>query len=105
MWLLPILMLVTTAVLSIPLSRYLAKIMNGQYSQPKILGWFEKQLNSGDQNWKQYTVSLLVFNTVMFVFGFLVLALQPWMPLNPQNKGMLAPTTILHTVISFATNT
>ena len=98
-------MLVTTAVLSIPLSRYLAKIMNGQYSPPKILGWFEKQLNSGDQNWKQYTVSLLVFNTVMFVFGFLVLALQPWMPLNPQNKGMLAPTTILHTVISFATNT
>ncbi len=39
------------------------------------------------------------------MFGYVVLSLQPWMPLNPQGKGMLAPTTILHSVVSFMTNT
>ena len=72
---------------------------------PAFLRWFEKRVDSGPQNWKQYTVALLVFNVVLFVFGFLVLALQPWMPLNPRGLGMLAPTTIFNTVCSFMTNT
>ena len=105
MWFLPVSMLITTTILAIPLSRYLKWIMNGEYHAPRVLRWFEDRLNSGPQNWKQYTLSLLIFNTVMFVFGFAVLALQPWLPLNPQHKGMLGPTTILHTVVSFSTNT
>jgi len=105
MWILPIAMLVVTVLLAIPLSRYMTRIMDGKYRAPGFLRWFEDRLNSGSQNWKQYTFSLLIFNTVLFVFGFIVLALQPWMPLNPQHKGMLSPTTIFHTVVSFMTNT
>jgi potassium-transporting ATPase potassium-binding subunit len=105
MWLLPLSMLVTTTLLAIPLSRYLAWIMNGEYRPPLLLLWVEEHLNSGVQDWKQYTVALLIFNTLMFVLGYLVLALQPWMPLNPLHRGMLAPTTILHTAISIITNT
>jgi K+-transporting ATPase ATPase A chain len=41
----------------------------------------------------------------MFVFGFVVLSLQPAMPLNPDGKHMLAPTTIFNTTCSFLTNT
>src|SRR5262249_34328486 len=63
------------------------------------------RLNTGPQNWKQYALSLLLFNTLMFVFGFLVLTVQPAVPLNPDNKGMLAPTTIFNTTASFLTNT
>jgi potassium-transporting ATPase potassium-binding subunit len=69
------------------------------------LGWFEKRLDSGQQDWKQYAASLLIFNTMLFVFGYLVLALQPWMPLNPDGKTMLAPSTIFNSVVSFMTNT
>ncbi len=105
MWFLPISMLVTTTILAIPLGRYLAWIMDGKYHAPRVFRWFEKRLDTGPQNWKQYTASILIFNTVLFVFGYIVLSLQPWMPLNPQGKGMLAPTTILHSVISFMTNT
>jgi potassium-transporting ATPase potassium-binding subunit len=105
MWILPISMLVVTTLLAIPLSRYMTKIMDGKYRAPRFLRWFEDHLNSGPQNWKQYTCSLLIFNTILFVFGFVVLAVQPWMPLNPQHKGMLSPTTIFHTVVSFMTNT
>lgn len=105
MWLLPISILVVTTLLAIPLSKYLAWIMNGSYRAPGFLRWIEEKLNSGPQNWKQYIVSLLAFNTVLFVFGFLVLSVQPWMPLNSLGRGMLAPSTIFHTVVSFMTNT
>ena len=104
-WLHPFLLLATATLIAFPLSRYLAWIMDGKYRPLPILRWFEKRLDSGPQNWKQYTGSLLVFNTVMFVFGYLVLALQPWMPLNPDGKGMLFPSTIFNSVISFMTNT
>src|SRR5271168_2219045 len=105
MWLLPISIIVFTIVIAIPVSRYMAKIMDGKYKAPRIFGWFEKKLDSGPQNWKQYTVGLLVFNTVIFVYGYIVLSVQPVMPLNPRGLGMLAPTTIFHTVLSFITNT
>ena len=105
MWLLPLSILVTAAILSIPLSRYLARIMEGEYHAPRFLRWFEERLDSGEQNWKQYTAALLVFNAVLFVYGFVVLAVQPWAPLNPLGRGMLEPTTIFNTVASFMTNT
>jgi potassium-transporting ATPase potassium-binding subunit len=104
-WLPPFLLLVAGTVIAFPLSRYLSWIMDGKYRPLPIFGWFEKRLDSGPQNWKQYTASLLIFNIVLFIFGFIVLSLQPWMPLNPDGKGMLAPSTIFHSVISFMTNT
>jgi potassium-transporting ATPase potassium-binding subunit len=104
-WFLPIALLVTATLVAYPLSRYLAWIMDGKYRHLPILGWFEKRLDSGTQNWKQYTGSLLIFNTVLFVFGYLVLTLQPWMPLNQDGKGMLFPSTIFNSVVSFMTNT
>jgi potassium-transporting ATPase potassium-binding subunit len=61
MWTLPILLLAVTIALSIPLSRYFAWIMDGRYRAPRFLAWFEERLNSGPQDWKQYTVALLVF--------------------------------------------
>ena len=104
-WLLPFLLLVAATVVAFPLGRYLAWIMDGKYKPRGIFGWCERRLNSGPQDWKHYTASLLVFNMVLFVFGYVVLALQPWMPLNPRGLGMLSPTTIFNSVVSFMTNT
>ncbi len=104
-WLLPFALLATATIIAFPLSRYAAWIMDGKYRPWPVFGWFEKRLDSGPQNWKQYAGSLLLFNTVMFVFGFLVLALQPWTPFNPDGKTILAPSTIFHSVVSFMTNT
>jgi K+-transporting ATPase ATPase A chain len=64
----------------------------------------EAGLDTGCQNARQYLVALLLFNTVLFVAGFVFLSLQPILPFNPEHKGMLAPTTIFHTTISFFTN-
>src|SRR3984957_18571668 len=105
MWFLPISILIGTTILAVPLSKYLAWIMNGKYRAPGFLRWFENRLKSGDQNWKQYVASMLIFNTVLFVFRVAVPALPQQMPLNDLNRGALAPSTIFHSVISFMTNT
>src|SRR4029077_17028527 len=91
--------------LAIPLSKYLSWIMDGKYRPWGPFRWVENKLNSGPQNWKQYTGALLLFNTVLFVFGYIVLSLQPFLPLNDLGRGMLAPSTIFHSVVSFMTNT
>jgi K+-transporting ATPase ATPase A chain len=105
MWFLPFLIIATTVVLSIPCGFYLAWIMDGRYRAPRWLHWLEQRFNTGTQSWKQYTVSLLLFNTLLLIFGYVVLALQPVLPFAPAGKGMLAPTTIFNTAISFFTNT
>ena len=79
--------------------------MNGKYRAPAFLRWLESLCDTGAQNWKQYAVALLLFNLVMFIFGFVVLSNQPSFPLNPDNKPMVAPTTIFNSVVSFLTNT
>ena len=104
-WLLPVLLIVTATIIAFPLSRYLAWIMDGQYRPLPVLGWVENRLNCGPQNWKQYSASLLIFNTVLFVYGYFVLAFQPLLPLNPEGKTLLSPSTIFHSVASFMTNT
>jgi K+-transporting ATPase ATPase A chain len=97
--------MVFTTILAIPLSRYMAWIMDGKYTPPRCLAWFEKRLDTGPQTWKQYAAALLIFNAALFVYGFIVLAVQPVAPLNPRGLGMLAPTTIFNSVTSFMTNT
>jgi K+-transporting ATPase ATPase A chain len=106
-WILPLLIVGVTVVLSIPVGFYLAWIADGRYRPPRWLHWFEQRLDTGTQSWKQYVVSLLLFNGVMFVVSFVLLAAQPYGPsfLNPDGKKMLAPTTIFNTALSFLTNT
>ncbi len=100
-----ILVLLVTFALAVPIGLYMAWIFDGRARLPGWLHWIEACLDTGPQNWKQYCLAFLVFNLGTFVIGFLVLTLQPWLPLNPDDKGMLAPSTILHTTISFLTNT
>lgn len=58
-----------------------------------------------EQGWKGYCLSLLFFNAAMFVFVFAVMALQRYLPLNPDGKGALDPSLIFNTAASFVTNT
>jgi potassium-transporting ATPase potassium-binding subunit len=105
MWFLPLLIVGTSLLLSVPCGFYLAWLMDGRYSAPRWLRWIELRFDTGPQGWKEYTKALLLFNTVLFVLSYLVLALQPVLPFAPTGKGMLAPTTIFNSVASFVTNT
>jgi K+-transporting ATPase ATPase A chain len=107
MWTLPFLIVGVTVALSIPFGFYLAWIMDGRYREkaPRWLLRIEQLFDTGAQNWKQYAIALMLLNTLMFAVGYSVLSLQPAMPLNPDGRMMLAPTTIFNSVISFMTNT
>jgi K+-transporting ATPase ATPase A chain len=105
MWTLPILILGIAFLLAIPIGLYTAWVFEGRYRLPRLLTWFERRVDTGPQNWKQYCLAFMLFNLATFVVGFAVLALQPYLPLNPDHKGMLEPTTIFNATVSFLTNT
>lgn len=101
MWLLPIAIVAGSIALALPLGRWLHWTLDRAGPCNRVERW----LDTGPQTWRQYALAMLTFNALAFVIGFALLALQPWLPLNPDNKGMLAPWTIFNTACSFLTNT
>jgi K+-transporting ATPase ATPase A chain len=58
-----------------------------------------------EQDWKQYTLSLLAFSLVGLLFTYAILRLQNLLPFNPQGFGALSPDLAFNTAASFTTNT
>jgi K+-transporting ATPase ATPase A chain len=57
------------------------------------------------QDWKQYSVSLLVSNVAMWLATWTIVTLQQYLPLNPDSIGNMEPTLAFNTISSFVTNT
>jgi K+-transporting ATPase ATPase A chain len=57
------------------------------------------------QDWKQYSLSLLVSNIFMWLATFAIVRLQKWLPLNPDAIANMEPTLAFNTISSFTTNT
>lgn len=100
---LPVVIVGLAVLLSIPLGRYTARVLDRGGARNA----FERLIDTGPQTWKPYCRAMLGSNAMLFLFGYVVLATQPWHPafLNPDGKGMLSPTTIFNTACSFLTNT
>jgi K+-transporting ATPase ATPase A chain len=106
------LILGTAVLLSWPLGRAMTWAMN---PNGKVGGFrngaenlFQKaagQAITREQTWKEYALSMLLFNAIMFIAVYAVLSLQQALPLNPDGKGALAPSLIFHTAAAFTTNT
>ncbi len=58
-----------------------------------------------EQDWKQYTFSVLAFSLVGLLFTYFILRLQHLLPLNPQRFGPVSPDLSFNTAVSFTTNT
>jgi K+-transporting ATPase ATPase A chain len=50
MWFLPIALIVFTLIIAIPLSKYIAWIMEGKYRAWAFFRWFEARLDAGPMN-------------------------------------------------------
>lgn len=101
-----------TALLSWPLGRYMKWAMDPADPSSGIAGWKNRafQMIGGsivtqDQDWNRYMLAMLAFNVVMFVVTFGFLALQQYLPLNPDGKGALEGSLIFNTAASFTSNT
>ena len=64
----------------------------GLRNRPDMTGW-------------QYIRAILISNLIMGVFVFLVLLLQPILPLNPTGVGAVSWDVAFHTTVSFLSNT
>ena len=58
-----------------------------------------------EQDWKQYTFSLIAFSLVGVLFTYAILRLQHILPLNPQGFGPVSDHLAFNTAVSFMTNT
>ena len=60
-----------------------------------------------EQRWTGYAASLLAFSFFAFLFPYLLMRLQGWLPLNPQKFGaaQVSPDQAFNTAVSFMTNT
>lgn len=95
------------------LGSFMAKVLNGEKNiLTPIFSKSEKLIykicgvdTNLSMNWKKYTITLLLFNLLGFIFLFLVLVTQKWLPLNPQQIGNMNWHTAFNTSVSFITNT
>jgi K+-transporting ATPase ATPase A chain len=98
-------------LISWPLGRYLKWAMDpdpphglaGRFD--RLFHFFGGRFTGESQNWKQYLVSMLVFNVLMFAVAFGIMALQHVLPLNPDGQKPLEGSLIFNTAASFMTNT
>jgi potassium-transporting ATPase potassium-binding subunit len=96
-----------------PLGLYMAKVYQGErtFLSP-LIAPLERLLYrlagihpEDEMNWKVYALTMLLFHVIGFVFLYLLLRLQGFLPLNPQGLGPVGPDLALNTAVSFTTNT
>src|SRR5579863_6130741 len=97
-----------------PLGLYLTRVLDAQGKT--WLDWLIKPLErvtyralgvdpGQEQDWKRYTIAMLIFSLVSALFTYALLRLQHLLPLNPQKFGALTPDLAFNTAVSFTTNT
>jgi potassium-transporting ATPase potassium-binding subunit len=58
-----------------------------------------------EQDWKQYSLSLLISNVFMWLATWTIVTLQQYLPLKPDGIANMEPTLAFNTISSFTTNT
>ncbi len=95
-----------------PLGAFVADVFDGRRSVlSPIVGPLERgfyRLSGVDpkkeQNWLDYTVSMIVFTAGCFVALYIIQRLQGVLPINPQGRDAVPPDLAFNTAISFVTN-
>ena len=96
-----------------PLGGYMAKVYQGERSvlSPLFVP-FENTIyrfigieKDAEMNWKQYAVTMLIFNFIGIAAVFAILMLQGSLPFNPQKFPGFSWHLAINTAVSFVTNT
>lgn len=111
--LITILVWVIVVSLAWGLSRYLKKIYENEKTfLDKLLNPVENFIfrllgvdPGKDMGWKEYFLSLLIFNIFTAAIAFVILTFQGVLPLNPMKFPGMSWSLALNTVMSFSSNT
>jgi len=96
-----------------PLGSYMYRVFEGDRQPlPRLFGAIERLLYKlcgvdpkQQQDWKQYTLAMLVVSAITLLVTYGIERLQDVLPLNPQNFPPVAPDLAFNTAASFTTNT
>ncbi|RAV20847.1 potassium-transporting ATPase subunit KdpA [Paenibacillus contaminans] len=96
-----------------PLGTYLYHVFkNESNGTDKFFAFAERPIfaliglkDAKGMTWKTYGLSFLLTNVVLVAVSYLILRLQKFLPLNPNDIGNMEQTLSFNTVISFMTNT
>ena len=96
-----------------PMGNYMYRVFEGDRQPlPRLFGAIERLLYKlcgvdpkEHQDWKQYTVAMLVFSAITLLVTYGIERLQHVLPLNPQNFGPVPADLAFNTAASFTTNT
>ncbi|MGC8615874.1 MAG: potassium-transporting ATPase subunit KdpA [Desulfurella sp.] len=105
--------IVLVSLLVKPLGSYMANVFNGEKTVLSVvfrpIEIFIYKIANIDEtyemNWKEFAISMLIFNAIGFVVLFLILVLQQFLPLNPQHFKGFNLDLAFNTAVSFITNT
>jgi potassium-transporting ATPase potassium-binding subunit len=113
-WLQLIAYVIALAIITKPMGLYLTRVLDvsGKTWLDPVLKPLERVtyrlmgvVPGREQDWKQYTLAMLLFSTAGCLFTYAILRLQHLLPLNPQAFGPLSPDLAFNTAVSFTTNT
>ncbi|MDD5111080.1 MAG: potassium-transporting ATPase subunit KdpA [Candidatus Altiarchaeota archaeon] len=92
-----------------PLGLYIARVFEGRCKFLRILeesAYEACGINpSEEMDWKDYAVSMMLFNIIGIAALLAILLFQQYLPLNPQNYGGFRWDLAVNTAVSFVTNT
>ena len=97
-----------------PLGLYLCRVLDADgktFLDPALkplerLTYRMTGVDSGkEQDWKGYTIAMLLFSLISMLFTYAILRLQGGLPLNPQHLPALSEHLSFNTAASFTTNT
>ena len=112
-WLQILIYAITIFIFVKPLGNYMFRVFEGERQpMPRFFGPMERWIYKlcgvdakDQQDWKQYTLALLVFSAITLLVTYALQRLQQVLPLNPQNMGPVSPDLAFGTASSFTTNT
>jgi K+-transporting ATPase ATPase A chain len=112
-WLQILIFLAVILALTKPIGVYMFRIFEGDRQPlPRLFGPVERGLYKlcgvdpkQQQDWKRYTLALLLFSVIPLLVTYAIERLQGVLPLNPQNLGAVGPDLAFGTAVSFTTNT
>jgi K+-transporting ATPase ATPase A chain len=105
--------LITLILLVKPLGLYMSRVYQGEMTfLTPVLAPVERLVYrvagiaaEDEMDWKNYSISLLLFNLLGFAFLYLLLRFQNQLPLNPLHLKGLSPDLAFNVTDSFVTNT
>jgi len=108
-----VLVIAVVVALVRPMGAYMFKVFTGErtFLSPVMapVERFTYRLTGvdpeGDMTWVGYTGAVLAFSLVSFVFLYVLLRIQGWLPLNPGHVSGMDPMLAFSTAVSFMTNT